>query len=213
MKSTITIAAILGAASLLVTTSIAHAQQPAPDDANTARLNVALGVGLVFPQIQSELGTSGGVQLGVGYRVWKQLVPFAGVGFSQPGVENAQSDPRLPADYMTTTSQRELTLSAGGFWRFLPASSSINAYAGLAARAWLLESRTNGESGGETFLQNEETSTRYGAAVLGGGEYRVGPGAVMLELDIGGSDLPHLVTGDIATTAISLFAGYRLLLL
>ncbi|HUH05120.1 MAG TPA: outer membrane beta-barrel protein [Kofleriaceae bacterium] len=213
MKTTITIAAFLGAASLLIAPGIAQAQQPAPDEAETGRLNVSLGVGLVFPQIQSELGTSGGVQLGVGYRVWKQLVPFAGVGYSQPGVDNTRSDPRLPADYMTATTQRELMLSAGGFWRFLPASSSINAYAGLAARVWLLESRTNGEAGGETFLENEETSTRYGGAVFGGGEYRVGPGAVMLELDIGGSDLPHLVTGDVTTTAISLFAGYRLLLL
>lgn len=177
------------------------------------RVNLSLGAGVVFPQLQSELGTTVGVQVGVGYRVVAGLVPFVSAGYAQPSVETEQADPRLPGDYMTDTVQKELTLSAGAFWRFLPADAAFNAYAGLAARIWLLETRTNGMSGGSEFLENEETSTRLGGAILGGGELRLGPGAAMVELDIGGSDLPHLVTGDVATTAVSVLVGYRLLLM
>jgi opacity protein-like surface antigen len=198
---------------VLALAGAARAEELAPGLGEAERLNAAIGIGVVFPQIQSELGTSAGVQLTVGYRVWKRLVPFAGVGFTRPRVETAQPDPRLPADYSTKTAQRELTASFGVLWRFRPATARLNAYAGAAARIWMLETRTNGESDSNTFRQNDETSTRFGGALLGGAEYRLGPGAVMLELDVGGSDLPHHVTGDVATTAVSILAGYRFLLL
>jgi hypothetical protein len=204
---------MLAALATLCLTGPAFAESDLEARAEAPRLNLSLGTGVVFPQLQSELGTTLGVQLGVGYRVFGGLVPFVSAGYAQPSVETEQTDPRLPGDYMTDTVQKELTLSAGAFWRFLPADASFNGYAGLAARIWLLETRTNGMSGGNEFLQNEETSTRLGGAVFGGGELRLGPGAAMVELDIGGSDLPHLVTGDVATTAVTLLVGYRLLLM
>ena len=42
-------------------------------------------------------------------------------------------------------------------------------------------------------------------------EYGVGPGAATAVLDLGDSSLPHLVTGDVRTTALSLTLGYRML--
>ena len=73
-----------------------------------------------------------------------------------------------------------------------------------------MSSDTLGE-GIEFLLENRETSTRYGAALLGGVEYILGPGAAVFEVDVGGSDLPHLITGDVNTTAIATTIGYRLL--
>jgi hypothetical protein len=101
-------------------------------------------------------------------------------------------------------------MSLGAVWRFLPLARRMNGYGGVAARMWLLDTRTDGDAGGAEFLENRETSTRLGGALVAGGEYRAGPGAALLELDVGGSDLPHLITGDVATTAIALFAGYRM---
>jgi hypothetical protein len=111
--------------------------------------------------------------------------------------------------YSTETTQRELMLTIGATWRFLAPASRLNAYGGLGPRVWLLETVTNGRAGGMDFGENQERSTRFGAAAWGGAEFLVGPGAVAAELDIGGSDLPHLVTGDVATTAIALQVGYR----
>lgn len=188
--------------------------QDVETSAEPGAMHLGLQTGLVLPQVQSELGTAVGIELEAGYRVWKNLSPFLTLGYSQPSVEGDSSDPRLTGDgYMTETTQRELTVTLGAFWRFLPAGSRLNGYAGLGARAWLLETSTEGTSGGESFLENSETSTRYGAAVMGGGEFLLGPGALVGELDVGGSDLPHVITGDVATTAISLTVGYRLLLL
>lgn len=178
------------------------------------KLHTGIQAGVVLPQLQSELGTDAGVELEVGYQVWEKLSPYFSVGYMQPGVENGQGDPRLTgADYTTETTQRELKLTLGAFWRFEELIPKLNAYAGLGARVWMLESISNGESADEPFLENRETSTRYGGAFTGGGEYLVGPGAAVLQVDFAGSDLPHLVTGDVATTALSVSVGYRFLLL
>jgi hypothetical protein len=199
---------------IIAVLALASAPAAADEAGDTGKLHVGLHAGLVLPQLQSELGTTAGIELEAGYRVWRGLAPFLALGYAQPGVDGDLSDPRLEAgDYTTETRQRELTLTVGALWRFMAPGATLNAYAGLGARAWMLETITNGAAGAADFLENRETSTRYGGAVLGGAEYRLGPGAGVLELDIGGSDLPHLITGDVATTAVSLFVGYRLLLL
>jgi hypothetical protein len=112
--------------------------------------------------------------------------------------------------YSTDTTQRELTMTLGASWRFLNAASRWNAYAGLGGRIWLLETVTKGSSGGVRFGENQETSTRIGAAAWAGAEFLIGPGAAVAELDFGGSDLPHAITGDVSTTALALQVGYRL---
>ncbi len=176
------------------------------------RADLSLQTGIVLPQVSSGLGTALGVKLDAGLRVWSGLSVFVAVGYSQPAVDHSLSDPRLTADaYTTSSKQRELTLTTGLVWRFLPMTAKLNVYAALGAKAYLLETITSGSSGGQSFGENRETSTRFGAAVLGGLEYRLGPGALCSELELGGSDLPHLITGDVATTAFELTLGYRLL--
>jgi hypothetical protein len=188
-----------------LTTSV----EPAADTGK--RIHVGLHTGVVFPQLQSERGTTIGGEIEFGYRAWRNLSPYLSVAYAQPTVDADLSDPRLPGDYQTSTTQRELTITVGALWRFFPMGQRLNAYAGVGARTWLLKTITNGESDGEDFLENTETSTRFGAALLGGVEYILGPGAAVFELDLGGSDLPHLITGDVSTTAIATTVGYRLL--
>jgi hypothetical protein len=175
------------------------------------KVELGLATGVSLPQISSELGTAASLEIDVGVPVWKSLTIVGAIAYSQPTVDSGLSDPRLTGmAYSTETTQRELTVTAGATWRFLKFTSSFNAYAGLGPRIWLLETITNGTSGGASFGENQETSTRIGGAAWAGAEYLIGPGAATAELDLGGSDLPHLVTGDVATTAIALQIGYRL---
>ncbi len=188
---------------------MAAAEEQAPE--TPRRADLALQTGIVLPQVASHLGSAVGIRLDVGVRLGGRLSVFGAVGYSQPGVSHSQSDPRLAAgDYTTSTTQRELTLATGLVWRFLPMTGTFNVYAGLGAKVYLLETITSGSSSGQSFGENRETSTRSGATGLGGLEYRLGFGAACAELELGGSDLPHLITGDVATTAVAFTVGYRL---
>ncbi len=175
------------------------------------RVELGLATGVSLPQISSELGTAATFEVDVGVPVWKSLAVVGAVAYSQPSVDSSLMDRRLPGrDYSTETTQRELTVTAGATWRFLPPDSRFNAYGGLGPRLYLLETVTSGKSGNFQFGENQEQSTRIGAAFWGGAEYLIGPGAATAELDLGGSDLPHAVTGDVSTTALALQVGYRL---
>lgn len=175
------------------------------------RVELGLGTGVLFPQLSSELSTSAGIELDVGVPVWKALSAVGAIGYSQPVVDSSLSDPRVAGNmYSTDTTQRELTITVGTTWRFLKPTSRLNAYGGVGPRVWLLETLTNGSANGMSFGENQETSTRFGAAAWGGVEFLIGPGAAAAELDVGGSDLPHAITGDVATTAAALQVGYRL---
>ena len=178
---------------------------------NGKKIHVGIQTGVVFPQLQSDLGTAIGGKIEAGMRVWKSLAPFVSVAYAQPGVESELMDPRV-GNYTTTTTQRELTTTIGAMWRFLPAGGALNIYAAAGLRVWFLKTLTRGAVvAGSAFLQNTETSTRIGGALAGGAEYRVGPGAAVAEIDVGGSDLPHLITGDVTTTAVGVNIGYRLM--
>lgn len=211
-RAVLVVSAIMAA--ILMAAHPAHAQTTsltASAEDGGKPLHIGAHVGVVLPQLQSELGSALGLELEAGYRVWKNLSPFVGVSYTQPSVHHSALDPRLPVDYMTDTTQREIIVTAGVMWRFLPAGSTFNAYGGLGARIWLLETITNGEAGGAEFLENRETSTRVGFGASAGAEYALGPGAATAELDLGSSDLPHLITGDVATTALSATVGYRMM--
>jgi len=201
-------------ASLVFATALARAPAALagePDAPGRGKAHVGLLTGVFLPQLASELGTAFGIELEGGVRVWRRLAPTFSVAFSQPPVTNARDDPRLTGgSYVAATTQRELTFTVGAYWWFLPEGRRLNAYAGLGARLYLLETITNGSSGGMPFLENRETSSRFGGVATGGGEYRLGPGAAVLQLALSGSDLPHLVTGDVATTGLSATVGYRL---
>jgi hypothetical protein len=179
----------------------------------TLRADVGVHAGVVLPQLGSKLGTAVGFKLDGGYVVWRRLAITLAVSYSQPPVDHTVMDPRVPGGSFTSSStQREFGVLVGGRWRFLPPSSSFNAYAGLGAKVYFLKTLVDGEAAGQAFLENTEQSTRVGGAVFGGSELRAGPGAACLELEIGGSALPHTTTGDVQTTAVSVTLGYRFLI-
>lgn len=186
------------------------------DDAareRTLRADVGVHVGVVLPQLGSKLGTAPAFELDGGYVVTGRLAATLAISYSQPPVDHTIMDPRVvDGSYSSQSTQRELAILVGARYRFLPPSSPFNAYAGAGLKTYFLKTLVEGDAGGQRFGQNTEQSTRFGGAIFGGGELRAGPGAACLELELGGSSLPHTTTGDVQTTAASITVGYRFLI-
>jgi hypothetical protein len=178
-------------------------------------ISVGLKAGVVLPQIATELQTSWGVELETAFRLGGalggRLSLFTSVAYTQPEVaRTGVADPRLPAAYDGTQTQRELSVGLGLIARFLPPAAIWNGYVGLGPRVYFLETITVGSAAGAEFGENREQSTRFGGIFLAGAERRLGPGALALEVQFGTSSLPHLITGDVSTGAIVVALAYRL---
>jgi hypothetical protein len=175
------------------------------------RFQVGLQTGVFLPQVASELGTSFAAKLDAGGRVWKNLSVVGAVAYAQPKVSSTMDDPRFPSGtYSTSTTQRELALSLVAVWRLFPPGARFNGYGGAGWKMWMLKTLTNGDSADESFLENTETSTKQGGTALLGGEFALGPGSLSGELEFGGSDLGHFITGDVTTMGINIAVGYRM---
>ncbi|MBI5478386.1 MAG: hypothetical protein HY906_05985 [Deltaproteobacteria bacterium] len=200
----------------------AAAPDPVPAATAAARpaapgaFGIGAKLGVVLPQVATELQTTVGAELELSYAVpvlGRRLAPFFGIGYAQPKIARSSlEDPRLPGSYDGTQTQRELTLAFGLLGRLMPLESRWNAYAGAGVRIYLLETVTVGSTGAAAFGENREQSTRVGGIFLVGGEFRLWRGSVLLELQYGHSRLPHWVTGEVTTGALTIALGYRLML-
>ncbi len=177
---------------------------------------IAGKVGLVFPQIATELQTSWGLELEASFllpALDRRLGVFLAAGYTQPEVSRTSiQDPRVGGSYDGTQTQKELTLGAGAVFRFLPPTSEWNGYAAAGLRLYFLQTVTVGSAGGKDFGENTEKSTHVGGVFALAGERRLGPGSLFLEVQFGTSSLPHLITGDVSTGAVAVAIGYRLFL-
>lgn len=175
-------------------------------------VEAAAKLGVILPQLFTPLGANLAVGVEIGYQL-----PFAGrrfrvlltVDYSQPPADGKARSDAVGGEYTWTLSQRELAIGLVGGARF-PQGGALTPWIALGPRLYLLETRANGASAGEPFGEYVETSTELGAVVAGGVDYRVGPGALVGELEVGFSDLDHLTTGEASTGAFGVRAGYRL---
>jgi hypothetical protein len=176
---------------------------------------VGIKLGVVLPQVTTELGTAvgGGLEASWGFPVLARRIGlYAEVNYTQPTVSRTTlTDPRVMGGvYDSSQTQRELTLGAGLVGRIAPPASVWNGYVMAGVRAYLLETLTEGSAAGAPFGENTEKSTQVGGFVALGGERRLGPGALLLEVGYGASSLPHTITGDVSTGAVVAQLGYRL---
>jgi hypothetical protein len=128
-------------------------------DAAPARppaLSVGAKVGVLLPQVATELGTAplGGIEAAF-------ALPFAArrvglyleLGYAQPKVARTDvADPRLTGGaYEGTQTQRELVAGMGLLGRLAPPASIWNGYGMLGARAYFLETVTMGSASASPF--------------------------------------------------------------
>jgi hypothetical protein len=194
---------------------------PETDDADAAPGPLVVGaeIGAIFPQPFSELGTHVSFGLELGYALpflEERLEAMFAVAYAPP----ARSFDL--ADYEGTVDEQELTFSLGPRYRFLARQEPWNIAAALGVRLFLLRSTSSGSRDEASFAEFEEQSTQIGFFIALGGEYRLGPGALFLDIDLGYSGLPHQIAGDgepdtgpggASTGNIATTLGYRLFLL
>lgn len=215
-KTHIIISAFLATALLASTASPAAAE----DTKNFEDKNVTLGVkaGVYVPSIINDLNPHADLALEVGYMLpflERRLALAFEAAWAPPGVSDGKSDPRLGdsgGDWDFDVTTQELKLSFGPMFRFLPPGETFVPYVGMLARAYLIETTVTGSGDGQSFGENSEVSTEWGFVTMLGGELRLGPGVALLEVTFGWSDLPHRITGDTSTGAMSFLLGYRFML-
>ncbi len=179
------------------------------DASGPGPLVLGLEVGGIFPQPFTELGTHVAFGVEVGYRLppWgRKLEIFAAAGFAPPARDFSDGP------YDAELDVQELQFSLGPRCRFLPVAKKLNVSLALGGRLFLVRSFSNGSAGGAQFAEYREQSTEPGFFGAVGGEYRLGPGAILLDLDLGWSALPHEITGDVSTGNLTATLGYRFFL-
>jgi hypothetical protein len=169
------------------------------------------GVGL--PQLSSALDTTFCIHLEAAYQFpfWSsRLGLITSLGYTQPTGSGSGSDPRLPGgEYTWETTQRQTTWDIGVLLRFMKRTSPWNLGLAVGARIVFLSTLTSGEAGGEPFGEHDEQATLPGMFAGVQGEYRLGSGAVFLELSLGMSFVDLHTTGDLTVMELGVLAGYR----
>jgi hypothetical protein len=199
----------------LVCPATASAEEAAAADAEVKRIGLAAKVGVLLPQVATELGTTWAAHLEgtVAVAMGGQLGVYVEAGYTQPKVSRTEvMDPRVGSgSYDGTQTQKELTAGAGIAYRaFKPGAKSFNVYGALGPRIYFLETVTVGDASMSDFGTNTETSTRVGAVATAGAEFALGVPLLFGELQFGTSSLPHVITGDVSTSAVALNVGVRL---
>jgi hypothetical protein len=171
-------------------------------------------IGVIFPQPFTELGSHVAFGIELGYKlpfIEEKLEIFTALAFSPP--PNNFTDTRPEGNYDAELDQQELFWSLGPRFRFLDVSSDFNISLALGPRLYFLRTYSNGSRDGKAFAEFNEQSTEIGFFATLGGEFRLGPGALFLDLEIATSDLDHTITGDANTGSILASLGYRFFLL
>lgn len=176
---------------------------------------VGLKLGGLFAQPFSALSGSYYLEVEGGY-----LLPFvrrllsitASVGFAAPPVNGSGADPRLPGGgYSYSVDQRQLSfgLTASAripLGRFVP-------YVGVGPRLFLVRTGSSAQTTqGVAIAETRETSTEIGLGVPLGLDVLLGPGRLFAEGQILWSAVAQRSTGESNLGALTLSAGYRLVL-
>ncbi|HUU00439.1 MAG TPA: hypothetical protein VM425_03260 [Myxococcota bacterium] len=180
-------------------------------DQSVITLGLKGGVGL--PQLGSALETTFCIHLEAAYQLpfWgSRLGLITSLGYTQPTASGSGSDPRLPGgEYTWETTQRQTTWDIGVLIKVMERTSPWNLGVAVGARIVFLSTLTSGEAGDETFGEHDERATIPGVFTGAQGEYRLGPGAVFLELSLGMSFQDLRTTGDLTVMELGILAGYR----
>jgi hypothetical protein len=140
---------------------------------------------------------------------------FAGVidvSYTAPSTSGEQPDPRVDGGtYSWTLTQKELVIQPTIMYR-LTSLGRLVPYVGIGPRIYLLRSIVEGKAGGQVIGETIEQSTKVGAGLPLGVEFKLGPGALLGELLFEFGPLDHTATGSSHTAAGTLQLGYRLMI-
>lgn len=198
-------------------------QQPDPEpepEVTLAQAYVAPHVGVVVPQLFTDLGSWPVFGLECGYVLPFDAGPFArplslslDVMYTAPGASGSGTDSNLGEDgasYDWELTEQMLIFELAAAWRFMPLGDAFSAYVQVGPRLYLLESVLTASGNGGDFGEHRETDTNVGFLVAAGLDIQLGPGSLFGALEMGYSGLDQKITGESTTGALNVELGYRL---
>ena len=136
----------------------------------------------------------------------RRLVLALDLTMTRPSYDGSGTDPRVNGSYTYTVKEREVKIGLDAIFRFFNASKKLVPYLGAGPVIHLLQTT---ETASFAPGDNMEQSTKLGFEIVGGADYRVGPGLLLAELRVIYSDLDHLFTGNTNAGNVMFGVGYR----
>ncbi len=180
-------------------------------------IGAKLGAGIGEPL--NELGVTFVGELELGYAlplpepIGRSLEVFGAGAYLAPSSEGVSTapDPRLPGDGILTyeVTQQAAVITLGARYRIPLLDESIAPYGALGGRLYMMRTSVDGEVAAEAFGVNEETNSTFGLHVAAGIDVRLGPGALLAEVQLGYAALDDYVLRDTNFGALVLLVGYR----
>lgn len=143
----------------------------------------------------------------------RRLRLWGGAAWAPPQASGSGSEARVPGgsfDY--ALRQQELILGGGVAFAITNPEGPVVFDIELGPQAFLLESKIDGEAGGESFGEHREVYTRLGFLGALGIRIPVGPGEIAAQAMVTGSKLDGRVSGPTSSMAITPSVGYRFVL-
>lgn len=180
-------------------------------------IGVKAGAGIGAPV--SELGATFVGELELGYAlplpepIGRSLELFTAGAYVSPSTEGTagEPDPRLPGDgsFNYEITQQAVVLTLGARYRISLADDTIAPYLSAGGRMYLMRTSIEGEASGQALGTTEETASAFGLHAALGVDFRLGPGAVLVEGQLGYAPIDGYVMRDTNAGGIVLLAGYR----
>lgn len=180
---------------------------------------IGLKAGGGFSQVFSELGASVVAELELGYNfpfLNRALGLYVTGSYAGPSSEGqAAQDPRLPGSGVPeyTLTQQQAIIGLGLIYRIkIPDLTIFAPYVSAGGRAYLMRTEVSASVDGEPFGENTEDTLSFGFSGAVGGELYLGPGALLLEVQVGWAPMDGFVLRNTNVGALNVSLGYRIFL-
>lgn len=190
----------------------AAVKAPKPLAVDRPHAVIGLGLGAVLPTSAPPSAfvlprLEVGVTLPV---VGGRLQPFLTGQWAGLPVTGAGDDPRVPGGTWTYAgTHHEGHVGGGLLARFLPLDAKGNGYLSLAGIAAVHRTILDGEAEGNAFGTYDETSVGGGLLAEVGGELRLGPGRLVLGVQLGWAPIDGTLPGKRDLVLLTPIVGYR----
>ncbi|MCC6997860.1 MAG: hypothetical protein IT370_24810 [Deltaproteobacteria bacterium] len=172
-------------------------------------IGIAPRVGVTVPTSKLGVFVVGGLEIDLFLPVLRgRLVVALDATLTRPSHDGTGNDARVGGDYDFTVEETEFKLGLDVIYRLAGRERKLVPFVGAGPIVHLLKSVQTNSLGPES---NTEQSTAYGVEVLGGADYRLGPGALVGDLRLVYSGLDHLLTGDTNAANLTASVGYRMI--
>lgn len=164
-------------------------------------------VGLLIPTSKLKPFVVAALEFDVFFPVLNQrLVAAADFSFTWPRTSGSGTDPRIGGDYDYDVDVLQFKWAVDVLYRFLDNTHDWVPFAGIGGAAqYLKTSQTTSFDDGT----NTEKNVEFGFEVLGGLDYRLGPGFLFADVRFVFTDFDQRFAGDINGGAFTLAFGYR----